>query len=548
MDENDRTLTGSASVEKTEPETETAKENTSEERTGTKTDGAAYGTSNGLFGQTNRDSGEYHFRSGYTRQVYSNANYIPEKDSTVPPRYYRPASSARDSGEKNAEPKERKRSAKKSGAGFILVLILCFFSAVIGGALSCLLIVRHVNHPENSFLSTVVGGSTMDLLLYPSEENASSEADDSTESETGTETGTGTEDPLIKASLTMEAAVPEETELMTPAEVYNLSCNQVVSLATDIINVDIYGNQTPSTISGTGFLISDDGYILTNYHVIQYAAESGIAVGVTTYDGSVYVGNVVGMDEDRDLAIVKIEKDGFLPVVFGDSELVSVGDPIYAVGNPYGILEFTMTMGHISALNRMIATDEAEDNATKMFQIDAAVFSGNSGGPVYNSRGEVVGIVSARYSQEGLEGIGFAIPINDAVPIVAELLDKGYVSGKATLNASFDERYNTVYSRYYRLPEGAYVYSVGNGGAADKAGIRPGDIIMQIGDYKISAYSDVPSALRHYKAGDSAKVLLYRDGSILSASVSFDEYIPEPTSNSVSAYATKYRNDRNGRY
>ena len=502
----------------------------------------AYGTSNGLFGQTDRDSGEYHFRSGHTQQVYSNAHYIPAEESTVPPRYYRPAAAhetaerktATGVNEAAAEQDTGKRKNKKSGGtGFFLVLLLCFLSAVLGGAVSGVLFVQYTESPETSFLRSVLG------------KNQASEGSDEERENNGSALTAEADSPADQLNADGElftaAGLPEEEQERTPAEIYATACSQVVSITTDIVNVDRYGNQTPSSVSGSGFLISSDGYILTNYHVVEYAAESGISVGVTTYDGSVYVGTVVGREEDRDLAIVKIEKTGFTPAEFGNSDTIKVGDVIYAVGNPYGVLEFTMSVGHVSALNRLIATDEDEDNAGNMFQIDAAVFSGNSGGPVYNAKGEVIGIVSARYSSDGMEGIGFAIPINDAVEIAAELLDKGYVSGKASLSADFDQRYNMVYSRYYRLPEGAYVSSVVSGGAAEKAGLMSGDIIMTIGQYSIGEYSDVASALRHYKAGDTAELTFYRGGVIYAASLTFDEYIPEPADNSsIAAYATKY--------
>ena len=168
-----------------------------------------------------------------------------------------------------------------------------------------------------------------------------------------------------------------------------------------------------------------------------------------------------------------------------------------------------------------------------MFQVDAAVYSGNSGGPVYNKNGEVVGIVTAKYNTSGMEGIGFALPINDVLPIVNELIDKGYVSGKAALGVSFDSRYNTVYSRYYRLPDGAFVSYVDEGSCAEKAGIRQGDILMQIGEYAVEDYSDVTAILRHFSAGESSEIRLYRDGQILTVTLSFDEAIPASLKNNT---------------
>lgn len=201
-----------------------------------------------------------------------------------------------------------------------------------------------------------------------------------------------------------------------------------------------------------------------------------------------------------------------------------------------------MTMGHISALDRQIATEETE-KSLNMFQIDAAVYSGNSGGPVYDSRGRVVGVVTAKYASSGMEGIGFAIPINQVLPVVSELIDKGYVSGKASLGLSFDNRYNTVYSRYYRLPEGAFVSSVQSGSCSEAAGIRAGDILMRIGDYTIEDYADVPAALRHFSAGETAEVSVYREAQIITVTLCFDEAVPSVSQNtSRITYYSFYRN------
>ena len=456
-----------------------------------------YGTSKGLFGETDRESGEYHFRNGYTQQVYSNAHFVPVEESTSTPKYYRPAEKSSDrSGDRTAAGRrvQQKKAKRSSFAG---VLLLCLLSGMLGGVLGAYLTVR----------------------FWQAEPAMSSEA--SEEIHTLSEQAAFAEE---------DEAAPEtvrnpEESLPTPSEIYDLACSQAVSVAVEIVSYDYYGNQIPSVISGSGFVISEDGYILTNYHVVEKAVEGGLNVTITTYDGSVSVGRIVGAAEDEDLAIIKIEKNGFTPVSFGNSEELSVGDTVYTVGNPYGMLEFTMTMGHVSALNRTIATEETE-NARRMFQIDAAVYSGNSGGPVYNSLGEVVGIVTAKYNSSGMEGIGFAMPISEVLPAVNELVDKGYVSGKASLGVSFDSRYNTVYSRYYRLPEGAFVSSVSSGSCADRAGIQPGDILIQIGDWAVSDYESVPQVLRHFSAGETAQLRFYRDGQILTATATFDEAIP----------------------
>ena len=473
-----------------------------------------YGTSRGLFGETDRESGEYHFRSGYTQQVYSNAHFVPVDESTSPPRYYRP--SGRGTGKKT---EEHGSDRKRVWPGFFAILALCFLCGVIGGVLGAFALMRYSRPAETD---SPLPESAREELLAADESVAY-----------GASSSNGWEGDRALS----------EPDTLSAAEVYDLACRQVVNVSVELMTYDVFGNQTPSVVSGSGFFISEDGYILTNYHVVEKAAKNGLNVTVSTHDASVFVGKIVGTEEDEDLAVIKIDQDGLEPVVFGDSDSMNVGDSVYAVGNPYGMLEFTMTTGHISALNRQIAAEETE-TALRMFQIDAAVYSGNSGGPVYDTRGRVVGVVTAKYaSSSGMEGIGFALPINDVVPVVSELVDKGYVSGKASLGVSFDNRYNTVYSRYYRLPEGAFVSSVEKGSCAETAGILPGDILMQIGEYHIEDYADVPSALRHFSAGDTTEVSVYREAQILTLSVCFDEAVPSlPQNTSRLTYYSFYRN------
>ena len=158
-----------------------------------------------------------------------------------------------------------------------------------------------------------------------------------------------------------------------------------------------------------------------------------------------------------------------------------------------------------------------------MFQIDAAVNSGNSGGPVYNAAGEVVGIVTAKYASTGVEGLGFAIPVNDAVSIAGDLIRQGYVSGKAYMGVSIDQRYNSMYAQYWGMPLGAYVYSVESGSCADKAGVREKDIVTAIGDHEITGYTDLTSALHSFSAGDTTELKVYRGGEDITLTITFDE-------------------------
>ena len=212
-----------------------------------------------------------------------------------------------------------------------------------------------------------------------------------------------------------------------------------------------------------------------------------------------------------------------------------MGDSVFAIGNPLGELDFSMTSGRVSALDRSITTDHSSA-PINMFQFDAAINSGNSGGPVYNESGEVIGIATAKVGSYGVEGLGFAIPINDAADIANELITKGYVSGKAYMGVNIDNRYTSMYAQYYNMPEGAYVYNVESGGCAEKSGLAAGDIITEVGGEAIGGYSDLNAAVKNFKAGQSTDIVVYRGGEYATLNITFDESKPESGTNGVSEF------------
>lgn len=313
-------------------------------------------------------------------------------------------------------------------------------------------------------------------------------------------------------------------DVLTGSQIYDLGCSQVVGVNTSVSTTNIFGQSTSSAVAGSGFIISSDGYILTNYHVIEYAATYGYELSVMLYDGTSYDAEIIGYEADNDVAVIKINAEGLKPVTFGSSDNMKVGETVYAIGNPLGELEFTMTTGSISALDRYVTTDS--NTSINMFQIDAAVNSGNSGGPVYNSKGEVIGIVTAKYSSTGVEGLGFAIPIDDAVNISSQLIEQGYVSNKAYLGVNVQDITET-YSYYLNLPQGAYVYSVNDGSCAQAAGLKVGDVITAVGDHKVESTSDLKSALLNFSAGDITTITVYRSGESIKLNITFDEKAPE---------------------
>ncbi|MBQ2071832.1 MAG: trypsin-like peptidase domain-containing protein, partial [Oscillospiraceae bacterium] len=319
--------------------------------------------------------------------------------------------------------------------------------------------------------------------------------------------------------------ISDAPTLMSPAEIYDQAVRQAVGIRTEVTMTNFFGMTSSGAVSGSGFIISEDGYILTNYHVVESAHTANLDIKVVTFDGTEYIADIVGVEPNNDIAVLKINAQGLSAAGLGNSDELRVGDAVYAVGNPLGELDFSMSTGHVSALDRVINTQESE--RINMFQIDAAVNEGNSGGPVYNGMGEVVGIVTAKYSSSGVEGLGFAIPINDVKAIADDLINIGYVTGKAYMGVSFDSRYNSMYSQYYGMPLGAYVGEVTPHTAAEKAGLKSGDIITAIGGYTVESYNDIKGALRHFSSGETAVLTVYRAGDELHLSITFDEAKPD---------------------
>lgn len=455
----------------------------------------------GYTGETNRATGEYHYKNGYTQRIYSDAHYVPEDESTTPPRYYTPHEKAAKETKKDTKEKPMREKKQHRGIGVFGALCMCLACAMVGGLCGASVAESRLNKRLVELEAKI---PVIEEVLPAEEESVDAEPE------------------------TEILPVISSTE-MTPAAIYDEACSQVVGITTDVTYTNLFGRTSSSAVTGTGFFVTEEGYILTNYHVIEYGYEYNYDIEVMTHDGNRYKAQIVGVEETNDIALLKVDIDNAVPVTIGDSDQLYVGDEVYPVGNPLGELEFSMTFGRVSALDRFIATEETEI-PVNMFQFDAAVNSGNSGGPVYNSVGDVVGIVTAKYKSSGVEGIGFAIPINDAVSIANELMQNGYVSGKAKLGLSFDQRFSSIYSRYYGLPQGAYVYAVEPGSCAEAAGIMPGDIITGIGGYRITSHTDVESAVKRFGAGDTAEILLYRNGENITTQAVFDEYVPSGAS------------------
>ena len=305
---------------------------------------------------------------------------------------------------------------------------------------------------------------------------------------------------------------------MTPGQVYAKTVDSVVAVTNEIV-LNSGSQVATATSSGTGFILTEDGYIVTNYHVVENATK----LTVTTHDGTEYAAQVCGYDATHDLAVLKIEATGLQAAVIGSSDDLIVGDQVAVIGNPLGDLTATLTVGYVSAKDRIITTDGSQIN---MLQTDASVNSGNSGGPIFNMKGEVVGIITAKYSGTttsgaSIEGIGFAIPIDDVLRKISDLKDYGYITG-AYLGVLVQDMDQDV-AEYYGLPLGVYVKSVTAGYCAEKAGLQAKDIIVGLGGSVISNMNDLTRVLQEYQGGDATTITVWRSGIQLELEIVLDE-------------------------
>ena len=313
--------------------------------------------------------------------------------------------------------------------------------------------------------------------------------------------------------------VPTDGSAMTPSQLYASCVDSVVAISSTVTATGIYGNTSTGTSSGSGFILTDDGYIVTNYHVVEGATE----LTVTTHDGTEYSAELKGKDATNDVAVLKVEGENMPAVTLGSSHDLVIGDMVAAIGNPLGKLAATQTIGYVSGINREVATGGV--TTISMIQTDAAINPGNSGGPLFNMYGQVIGITTAKYSGTtgsgaSIEGVGFAIPIDDVMGIIGDLRSYGYVTG-AYLGITVQD-VASEFSSAYGI-SGACVVSVEPGYAAERAGVQPRDIIVALNGQNITSITSLTRALRDYKAGDTVQLTVIRGGEKLMLDVTLDE-------------------------
>ncbi len=322
---------------------------------------------------------------------------------------------------------------------------------------------------------------------------------------------------------------------LTPAQVYAGNVASCVGITVST-TTNIYGYTTTSAATGSGFVLTADGYVITNYHVIEEAAKNrSVPITVSFQNGDSYQAKLVGGEADNDVAVLKIDAKDLKPVVLGDSDKLIVGEEVFAIGNPLGELTYSLTDGIVSALDRVITTGSGNDaTSMNMLQTNCAINSGNSGGPLFNRYGQVIGITTAKMSGAStssatIEGLGFAIPINDVKHIVEDLIRHGYVTGKPHLGVMVSS-VTEADAKRYGVPVGAYVESVEEGSCAQKAGLKVGDIITSMNDTVITTHSALVAEKSTYRAGDTIILKVVREGKEMELSVVLDEEAPEEKS------------------
>lgn len=310
------------------------------------------------------------------------------------------------------------------------------------------------------------------------------------------------------------------TKTLSVGEIAKTAKDSVVEITTEGVTTGDFMMQYVSEGAGSGVILSDDGYIVTNHHVISDAT----SISVRTTDGNSYKATLVGTDEKTDLAVIKIDASGLTPALMGDFESCQVGDTVVAIGNPLGQLGGTVTDGIISALDREITID---GNIMTLIQTNTAINPGNSGGGLFNSSGQLIGIVNAKSAGEDVEGLGFAIPIDIAQSVIEDLIEHGYVTGRIETGIEVIEISDFQTAMYYRVnTAGLYVYSVENDSTAAKAGFKPGDLIISVDGTEVKTQEEYDKILESHAVGDTIEVVVSRRDEEHKLSLELTEYSP----------------------
>ena len=320
---------------------------------------------------------------------------------------------------------------------------------------------------------------------------------------------------------------------MTTAQVAEMVSPSVVVITTEQVvysQWSWYGQSQVESGAGSGVIISSDGYILTCDHVVTGASNITVTIGDQDYAAT-----IVGEDSTSDIAVIKIDATGLTPATIGDSDSLAVGENVLAVGNPLGELGGTVTSGIVSALNRSVTIQgNSSTNTMSLIQMDASVSPGNSGGGLFNMNGELIGVVNAKSSDSDAEGLGFAIPINDAIKVAQDLLENGYVTGRPYMGITYLAVTDAQTAAQLGVNAyGVYVVDVVQGGPADKAGLQTGDRIVSIDGSEVAQKNDLGSIIQNHSAGDTLNITIARNGQMQTVSLTLGEKNASNSSNSA---------------
>lgn len=314
------------------------------------------------------------------------------------------------------------------------------------------------------------------------------------------EQGSGSSPRIIKTSATTKAT-------SDVSKIAESASDTIVEISTSSVSRGSFMQQYVSEGAGSGVILTSDGYIITNNHVVSGAT----TIKVTTKDGTEYDAKLIGTDSGNDVAVLKIEASGLTVAAVGDSDNLDVGETVVAIGNPLGSLGGTVTEGIISATSRTITIDNVD---MTLLQTSAAINPGNSGGGLFNTNGELIGVVNAKSSGEDIEGLGFAIPVNKAIEVANQIMENGFSDGNYTLGIRMIEVDNISQAKQYGYSEtGIYIYEVVSGSDAESAGLKANDKLVSINKKKIAAYTDASEIIKGAKKGDVLQIVVERDGS-----------------------------------
>ena len=389
-----------------------------------------------------------------------------------------------------AQPEKPRRKKKFNGKKLARSAVALVLAAAMGFA--------------GGFVGAKYGGGSKVVIQQverPASSDSSTDSTDSTGNSISATSGTG-----LSTAQVAEMVSPSVVVITTEQVVYS--------------QWSWYGQNQVESGAGSGVIISSDGYILTCAHVVDGASTITVTIGDKDYTAT-----LVGEDTTSDIAVIKIDADGLTPATVGNSDSLKVGQSVMAVGNPLGELGGTVTGGMISALNRSVTIQGTNStNTMSLIQMDASVSPGNSGGGLFNMNGELVGIVNAKSSSSDAEGLGFAIPINDAIKVAQELLENGYVTGRPYLGITYLAVTDAQTAQQLGVNAyGVYIVDVTKGGPADQAGLKAGDRIVSVDGSEIAAKDDLGTLMQNHSAGDTLSITVARDGQMQTVNVTLGE-------------------------